>query len=114
MSDIMSFVDMLVLMCGIYAIYGAYVLRRDGRIIRTFLVFKETDLNSCKDLQGYANYMSPKLMTLGGVMAAYGAVSMVNTYVVQINTLFFVMMAAFLAVLVWYGMEVKKAMKKYF
>lgn len=113
-DGIFNLIDLLVLGFGFYAMYSAFVLRQEGKIIRTFLVFKDTDLNSCKDLQGYANCMSPKLWTLGIVMVVYSGISLVNTYVVKIETLFWVMMAVFLLVLFWYGLEVKKAMKKYF
>lgn len=113
-DGIFNMLDLLVLGCGFYAMYSAWVLKREGKIIRTFLVFKETDVDSCKDLQGFANCMSPKLWTLGGVMVVYAGISLLNTYVVTIETLFWVMMAAFLAVLFWYGFEAKKAMEKYF
>lgn len=113
-DGLFNLIDFFILGCGFYALYSAYVLQREGKIIRTFLVFKETDLNSCKDLQGYANFMAPKLQAFGIVMIVYSATSMINTYLVNIQTLFWVMMAVFLAALVWYAMEVKKAMKKYF
>ena len=113
-DGIFNMLDVLVLGFGFYAMYSAFVLQREGRIFRTFLIQKDTDPDSCRDLQGYANYMSPRLWTLGGVMVAYSAISLINTYVVEINTLFWLMMAAFLAVLAWYAMEVKKAAKKYF
>lgn len=113
-DGIFNLIDLLVLGFGFYAMYSAFVLRQEGKIIRTFLVFKDTDLTSCRDLQGYANCMSPKLWTLGIVMVVYSGISLVNTYVVKIETLFWVMMAVFLLVLFWYGLEVKKAMKKYF
>lgn len=113
-DGIFNLIDLLVLGFGFYAMYSAFVLRQEGKIVRTFLVFKDTDLNSCKDLQGYANCMSPKLWALGIVMVAYSVISLLNTYVVKIETLFWVMMAVFLLVLFWYGLEVKKAMKEYF
>ncbi len=47
---------------------AAYVLKTKGKIIKTFLVFKETDVNTCKDLGAYAASMAPKLSTLAGVM----------------------------------------------
>ena len=113
-NELFNLIDIFVLAFGIYALYSAYVLQREGRIIRTFLVFKETDVDACKDLQGYANFMSPRLRTLGGVMIVYGGVSILNTYVTDIHTLLWVMMGAFFLVRVWYAMEVKRAMKKYF
>ena len=94
MDTIWNITDLIVLGAGFYALYAAYVLRTQGKIVKTFLVFKDTDVSSCKDLQGYANLMSPKLMVLGGVMVAF--------------------IILFLAVLFWYGYEVSRAMKKYF
>lgn len=113
-DGLFNLIDIMVLGFGFYAMYSAWVLRQDGKIIRTFLALKDTDLDSCKDLQGYANCMSPKLWTLGIVMVVYGGISLLNTYVVSINSLFWLMMAVFLITLFWYGMEVKKAVAKYF
>lgn len=113
-DGIFNLIDLLVLGFGFYAMYSARVLQKEGKIIRTFLALRDTDLDSCRDLQGYANYMSPKLWTLGIVMIAYSGISLLNTYVVAINSLFWVMMAAFLITLFWYGAQVKKAVKKYF
>ena len=113
-NGIFNLIDWLVLGFGFYAMYSAFVLNREGKIIRTFLVFKDTDLSSCKDLQGYANCMSPKLWTLGTVMVVYSGISLLNTYVVEVRNLFWLMMAVFFLVLFWYGLEVKKEMKKYF
>ena len=109
-----NLIDIIVFGFGFYALYSAYVLQREGKIIRTFLVFKETDVEACTDLQGYANFMAPKLWALGGIMILYGAASMVNTYVVNIGTLFGVMMVVFLLALIWYGLEARKAVNKYF
>ena len=113
-EDYFSMLDWIVLAFGVYAMYAAWVLRREGKIIKTFLVFKETEVKKCKDLQGYADFMSPKLWALGIVMTAYAGIALINTYVVAVNSLFWVMMAVFLLSLFWYGIEVKKAMKMYF
>ncbi|MBS6396526.1 MAG: hypothetical protein KH452_05185 [Clostridiales bacterium] len=113
-DGIFNLIDLIVLGFGFYALYGAYVLQREGKIVRTFLVFKDTDIEQCRDLQGYANCMAPKLWALGGIMVVYGIISLLNTYVVEISSLFMAMMAVFLLALFWYGMEVRKAMKKYF
>lgn len=113
-NSMFSLIDLMVFGFGFYALYSAFVLHRDGKIIRTFLVFKDTNIDDCKDLQGYANFMAPKLYSLGAIMIAYGIISILNTYIVEIPTLFVIMMAAFLIVLIWYAIETKKALKKYF
>lgn len=114
MGGIWNLMDVLILGCGFYALYSAYMLKTQGKIIKTFLVFKDTDVNSCKDLQEYANLMAPKLYALGGIMVAYGVVSLINTYLVNINGLYMTFIVIFTAALIWYGFAVSKALKKYF
>ena len=109
MNDAWSIMDIVVMVCGVYALYAAYVL-----IIKTFLVFKETDVNTCKDLGAYAASMAPKLSTLAGVMILYGVVSLINTYVISIMSLYWVMMVALIGTLIWYGIQTRNATKKYF
>lgn len=106
--------DVIVLVFGFYALYAAWVLKTEGKIIKTFLVFKDTDVDSCKDLAAYAGRMSPKLGALGTAMVVYGAVAVLNVHVVPVPTLYRVMLAVFILVLVWYAVEVKRAMKEYF
>lgn len=114
MNDAWSIMDIVILVCGVYALYAAYVLKTKGKIIKTFLVFKETDVNTCKDLGAYATSMAPKLSTLAGVMILYGVVSLINTYVVSIMSLYWVMMVALIGTLIWYGIQTRNATKKYF
>ena len=114
MNDAWSIMDIVILVCGVYALYAAYVLKTKGKIIKTFLVFKETDVNTCKDLGAYAASIAPKLSTLAGVMILYGVVSLINTYVVSIMSLYWVMMVALIGTLIWYGIQTRNATKKYF
>lgn len=112
--EALNLLDFFVLGCGLYALYAAFVLGRDGTIVKIFLLTKDVDPASCKDLPGFAGCMSPKLRTLGISMLAYSLVALMNTYVVRIGTLFWIMMGVFLVVLFWYGMELKKAVNRYF
>ena len=110
----LSIMDMIVLACGVYALYAAYVLKTKGKVIKTFLVFKDTDIRSCKDLAAYAAEMSPKLYVLAGAMIADGVVAMIDTYLVSVPGLYIAMLVIFIGVLVWYGLQARNAMKKYF
>lgn len=40
MDTIWNITDLIVLGAGFYALYAAYVLRTQGKIVKTFLVFK--------------------------------------------------------------------------
>lgn len=114
MNDAWSIMDIVILACGVYAFYAAYVLKTKGEIIKTFLVFKETDVSSCKDLEAYAASMAPKLSALAGVMILYGVISLINTYVVSIISLYWVVLIALIVTLLWYGIQTRNATKKYF
>ncbi len=113
-SGFWQFMDLAILAVGVYGLYAAWVLKNQGKIVKLFLTFKETDIGACKDLQGFANCMSSKLSTCAGVMLLYGVISILNFYVIDIHTLYWIMMLVFLVVLFWYGMEVKKALNQYF
>ena len=113
-DNIFNLIDIAVLCFGIYAMYCAYVLQAKGKIIPTFLLSKDVVPASCKDVEGFARLMGPKLQTLGGVMIVYGGIALLNAYVMDVSSLFLLMLAVFFAVLVWYGIEIKKALKRYF
>ncbi|MCD8248902.1 MAG: hypothetical protein LUC60_03465 [Lachnospiraceae bacterium] len=114
MDTMWSFMDILILACGVYALYSAYVLKAQGKIVQTFLLAKDTKPESCKDLPAYASEMSPRLSAMGGVMVAYGVVSLINTYLVEVNSLYWVLMIVMFGCLVWYAIMAKRASAKYF
>ncbi|MCD8364066.1 MAG: hypothetical protein LUC98_14135 [Lachnospiraceae bacterium] len=114
MDSIWSFMDILILACGVYALYSAYILKTQGKIIQTFLLARDTKPEDCKDLPGYASAMSPKLYVMGGVMVAYGVISLINTYMVEVNSLYWVFMIVMFGCLVWYAIAAKRASEKYF
>lgn len=112
-NSFFSFVDIIVFGGGFYALYAAWMLKREGKINQTLMLFKDTDINACKDLQGFANYMAPKLSALGAAMIVYGGISMLDTYVLDIDTLFFVVLGIFFLVLIWYAFACRRALSRY-
>lgn len=113
-SGFWQFMDLIILAAGVYGLYAAWVLKKKGQIIKLFLLMKDKNPGDCKDLQGFANCMSPKLRTCAGVMLIYGLIAVLNFYVIDIHTLYWVMVLVFLVVLFWYGLQLKKAVEQYF
>ncbi len=113
-QGINSLFDFLLLGMGFYALYASVILKKDGKIIRMFLTMRETNLEACKDLPGFSSYMAPKLSLLAGTMIACSLLSLANAYLVDIHTLSAVLMFLLFALLVWYALALKKAMRKYF
>lgn len=114
MNGIWELLDIMILICGVYAGYSAYVLKNEGKIVRALLLSRDVVEDSCKDLQGYANMMSPKLLTMGGVMVVYSVISLLNTHVLDIRTLYWAALICLLAVMFWYSFQAKKAIQLYF
>lgn len=114
MNDIFTLVDVFIFGCGFYAIYSAYVLRTEGRIIPTFLLSKQTEPSACKDVDGFSRFIVPKLQLLGGIMILEGAIALINTFLVDIGTLNLVVGIVFFVVLIWYGFQCRKATDTYF
>ncbi|MCD8197317.1 MAG: hypothetical protein LUE24_09200 [Lachnospiraceae bacterium] len=114
MDSMWSFMDILILACGVYALYSAYVLKTQGKIIQTFLLARDTKPEACKDLSAYAGEMSPKLSVMGGVMVTYSVISLINTYLVEVNSLYWIFMVVMFGCLVWYAIAARRASEKYF
>ena len=113
-NDLFVLMDLLIPVFGLYALYAAYELKKEGKIVETFLLYKGAKAEQCRDLEGYADYMAPRLRMLGGVLIAYGAVALLNDFFVKITGLFLLMIAVFVAALIAYGLAAKKAMQIYF
>ena len=109
-----SLIDMAVLILGFYALYAAFVLKREGKVVGTFLAFKGADVNRCKDIQKLKDVMFPRLCALGISMVAYSAVSLINTYLMEMAVLWLVMGAVFIIVLVWYAAAAQKCARELF
>lgn len=114
MNDFTMLLGIFMLGCGIYCLYAAVMLKTKGIINKTILLGKDTDPRKCKDKEGYINCVFPKTLALGIVCTVYAATDLINTFVVEIPALWYIMLAAFLIVLIWFGASTSKAAKKYF
>lgn len=114
MNDFTMLLGIFMLGCGIYCLYAAVLLKTKGIINKTILLGKDTDPSNCKDKNAYTNYVFPKMLVLGIVCTVYAAVDLINSFVVKVPVLWYIMLAAFLIVLVWFGAATSKASKKYF
>lgn len=100
--------------CGLYCLYGFYLLKFKGEISTSILLPKDVNPKKCKDFVGYSREVQIPLLALGIVATLYGAVDLYNVYVGGADTLFLVMMALLLVTLVAYVILVRKCNRKYF
>lgn len=106
--------SVFILLCGVYCLYGFYMLKFKRVIKQTLMLPKGIDADKCKDLDGYIRGMSLPLLSLGLLTVLY---SLVDFYRLYSGGLYKLDVAVFLLVvasMVWFVIAVKRCNKKYF
>lgn len=113
-NSIWSILDVIFVGAGIYVLYAWVMMKTKGEIITSILMSKDVELRKCKDLEGYKAYIAPRMLVFGIAAILYGAAGLVNTYVAALpGAVYGVIMALFLAVLIWYAMATRKGVQKF-
>ena len=100
--------------CGIYCLYGYYMLKFKHEVNRTIVLSKDVNIKKCKDYAAYCKELEIPLLLLGIAVTLYGGVDLYNTYVGGADTLFMIVFAVFLIVLIYYLVTIRKCNRKYF
>ena len=98
-NSIWSVLDIIFVGAGIYVLYAWVMMKTKGEIITSILMSKDVELRKCKDLEGYKAYIAPRMLVFGIAAILYGAAGLV--------------MALFLAVLIWYAIATRKGVQKF-
>lgn len=115
MGDIGGIIGLIGLVCGLYVFYALYRMKSDGKIPASVLLPRDTNPEKCKDKKAYIREVTPRMAVLGASAVLYGAVDLYNSYVGEIaQVLFWAVLILVLAVLVWFGITVKKINQKYY
>ena len=113
--DFLKFMDFFVVGVGLYVLYSVYIWKTTGKMKKGFLISGALNLDACKDLPGYIDFMSLKTGIFGVVVIIYGAIGLINTYLVELNDI--IVMAStfvFWGCLIWYAVVSSKGAKKFF
>ncbi len=114
MMDATNWVGFLVFACGLYAIYAAYQMKCKGIINTTMLLSKDTMYKTCKDKEGYIKEMFPVLTIFAVVTTLSGAVDIINSYVMDVEILYYIVLVVFVAVFLWFAATTKRLKEKYY
>lgn len=114
-NSMFAFFDMISLGAGVYVLYVWYRLQAVGRLFEnSLLIPKDSRIKDCVDPDGYIRYLKPRLLVLGVFLLLFGIVSMVNRSLqfygdsVELALIF-----VSLAVIIWYAVCNRKAVKEY-
>lgn len=114
MDSIWSLMDIIFVGAGLYMFYTLYLMKKTGEIKTSMLLNKEVDIRKCKDLEGYKKFMEPKMLIFGIASVIYGGYGLINSYVMPLPVVsYWIIMALFLAVLVWFALQSKKSVEMF-
>ena len=109
-----GFIDVIVAVVGVYGFYSWHMLVHKHEIKKTLLIGGDTNPARCNDLEGFASFMGTKLLILSTAMVIFGGISAYSSYVQSIGNAIWVGLVIFLAVVIWYCVQLRKANELYF
>lgn len=113
MDSMYSMLDVIIVLCGVYILYNFYLLRFKGEIKESLLLPKDIQVKKCKDKAGYIAEMSPKVLLYGIVVVICGILGMTESQMGLLGKLYLVVLAVFVAFTIWFAVQTKKSVKKY-
>ena len=111
----LSFMDIIIIGCGLYLLYGYYLLMAKNEIKTGLILSKGADPSKCKDLEGYKKYIGPKLLLFAIGAIVCGSIGPIQTYVFPIPMpVYWIVYVLFLGVLIWFAKAAKEGEKRFF
>lgn len=109
----MSFIDALVLGCGVYILYHTYIMKRDGIIPQGVMVNKGVLIPKDADVAGFILTMYWKGIALGVTACISGALGLACVKYPQLQLMTTIFSCVFFAALIVFVVYLKKAHKKF-
>ncbi len=114
MDSFYMFIDIMVVICGVYVVYQYIMMIRTEQIRENMLLPKDINIKKCKDVQGYIKSIGPKQLAFGIAATVCGIVGIIqDMYEIVSISLSLIIMVVFVAVCIWYGVAAKKAVDKF-
>ncbi len=114
MDSIWGFIGIVVLACGIYAIYAFIQMKRTGEINASLLLGKDYIYKKCKDKEAFTKKAGPALLIFGIAALLYGVIDVIHCYVYSMTVADIVGMIVFFIVLVVFAVYTTKLKREYF
>lgn len=113
-NSMFGFMDLIIVGGGLYVIYQYIKMIHSRKLETSALLPKEIDPKKCKDVEGYIQYIGPKMLTFGIVATLCGLLGLIQDYTQKIGyPVYLAGMAVFVAAAVWYSIAIKKALKEF-
>ncbi len=114
MNSMFSFIDIVVVGCGLYVIYLYIEMKKTGKIRESMLLPKGLDVKKCKDVDGYIRQIGPKQLILGIIALLCGVAGLLQDFTGILNYyVYLATLVVFFVYAVWYTVFMKKVIKKF-
>lgn len=114
MNSIWGFIGIIVLACGIYAVYSFIKMKSTGEINASLLLGKDYVYKKCRNKDEYIHRAGPALLIFGIVSSVYGILDIIHCYVYSMPAADTAGMVIFFIVLVWFAVYTSKLKREYF
>lgn len=112
MDNIWSLMDIIFVGAGLYMLYALFLMKKTGEIKTSMLLSREVDIRKCKDLEGYKKFIEPKMLIFSIAAIIYGGFGLFNSYVAPVPVVvYWMIMALFFAVLIWFALQSRKSVE---
>jgi len=113
--DLYTFIDLLVILVGLYALLQWRGLRKDGKLNDSRLIYPSgASAKNCRDPEGYYDYITPKLMTFGMMSLGSGVIAVAADVLRLHWAVSFLANLLFLGYMIWYGCCISAGWKRFF
>ncbi|EET59385.1 hypothetical protein BRYFOR_08699 [Marvinbryantia formatexigens DSM 14469] len=113
MDSMFSLMDIVIAVCGVYILYVWYLLKYKGEIKENILLPKDVQVKHCKDKPAYVAEMSPKVLIYGCVVTVCGFIGVAEDVFHILGNTYMLVLTIFLLATVWFVMQARGALKKY-
>lgn len=105
--------DILIILCGLYMIYTAVIMKIKGRITPGIVVSKDVDTKKIRDKEGFIGYMFGKVLLMGVLTSAIGGFGIVVTRLNLPAYITLISLGCFMVLLIIFAVASNRAKKQY-
>ncbi len=102
--------DIVFFVYGVYTVYAAISMKKNQRLTRFFIA---REPYAIRDARGYIDAIYGKAIVMGSMAALFGVLSFVNDYITPILFVMKPLMLLFLTVVIWFGIKLNQAKRKF-
>lgn len=114
MTDMITLMDLLVVVCGVYLIYVWYLLIKKDEIKPNVLMPKDVNPKACKDRAGYKAYIGPRLLSFGVLATVCGLMGLLQDYTQALGpSAYIIIMVCFFAGTIFFAYACKKSIERF-